>query len=96
MKKYIFTKGEESVTVETDGLGKINDFIVTGVISTTGYSTLIREGFDFKVGDTQTMAFMQNIAKVCECSVECYEGGVLVADETNDYTVHGIDDGDQD
>lgn len=96
MKKYIFKKGDESVTVETDGLGKINDFIVTGVISETGYSALIREGFDFRMGDTLTIASIQNIARVCECSVECYEGGVAVLDETNDYTVHGIDDGDQD
>lgn len=86
MKKYIFKKDDQIVTVETDGLGKINDFIVTGVISETGYSALTQEGFDFRMGDVLTIASIQNIAKVCKCSVECYEGGVLVADETNDYT----------
>lgn len=32
MKKYVYTKGVETVTVETDGLGEINNFMVTGLI----------------------------------------------------------------
>lgn len=86
MKKYIYTKDHETVTVETDGLGKINDFIVTGVIAVKPYPTIIAAGFNFKMGDTATIASMQNVAKICECKIECYEGGKLVTDETNDYT----------
>ena len=86
MKKYIYTKDHETVTVETDGLGKINDFIVTGVITAKPDPTIIAAGFNFKMGDTVTIASMQNVAKICECKIECSEGGKLVADETNDYT----------
>ena len=32
MKKYVYSKGEETVTVETDGLAAINNFMVTGLI----------------------------------------------------------------
>ena len=86
MKKYIYTKGAETVTVESDGLGKINDFIVIGVIAAKPYPTIIAAGFNFKMGDTATIASMQNVAKMCGCKIECYEGGKLIANETNDYT----------
>lgn len=32
MKKYVYSKGAEAVTVETDGLATINNFMVTGLI----------------------------------------------------------------
>lgn len=80
MKKYVYSKGEETVTVETDGLAAINNFIVTGLIG-QNYG-----GLAFKMGDTVSIPEMLNAAKRCECKVECYEGGTLIIDESADFT----------
>lgn len=80
MKKYVYSKGEETVTVETDGLAAINNFMVTGLIG-QNYA-----GLAFKIGDTVSIPEMLNAAKRCECKVECYEGGTLIIDESADFT----------
>lgn len=80
MKKYVYSKGEETVTVETDGLAAINNFMVTGLIG-QNYG-----GLAFKMGDTVNIPEMLNAAKRCECKVECYEGGTLIIDESADFT----------
>lgn len=80
MKKYVYSKGEETVTVETDGLAAINNFMVTGLIG-QNYG-----GLAFKMGDTVSIPEMLNAAKRCECKVECYEGGALIIDESADFT----------
>lgn len=80
MKKYVYSKGEETVTVETDGLAAINNFMVTGLIG-QNYA-----GLAFKMGDTVSIPEMLNAAKRCECKVECYEGGTLIIDESADFT----------
>lgn len=80
MKKYVYSKGEETVTVETDGLAAINNFMVTGLIG-QNYG-----GLAFKIGDTVSIPEMLNAAKRCECKVECYEGGTLIIDESADFT----------
>lgn len=80
MKKYVYSKGEETVTVETDGLAAINNFMVTGLIG-QNYG-----GLAFKMGDTVSIPEMLNAAKRCECKVECYEGGTLIIDESADFT----------
>ena len=85
MKKYIYTKGAESVIVETDGLGKIDNFIVTGVIG-ENYGSLVQAGFCFKMGDAVSIASMLNMAKLCKAKVECFEGNALVVNESVDYT----------
>lgn len=84
MKKYIYTKESESVIVETDGLGRIDNFMVTGVIG-RNYSGLVQSGFFFKMGDAVSIASMLNMAKLCKAKVECFEGDVLVQDESADY-----------
>lgn len=85
MKKYVFTKGAERVTVETDGLGTIDNFIVTGVLG-KDYVSLIEAGFNLRMGDTVSSSTMMNIAKKCKCRVDCYEGNQLVIDESVDFT----------
>lgn len=85
MKKYVFTKGAEKVTVETDGLGTIDNFIVTGVLG-KDYVSLIEAGFNLRMGDTVSSSTMMNIAKKCKCRVDCYEGNQLVIDESVDFT----------
>lgn len=85
MKKYVYSKGEETVTVETDGLAAINNFMVTGLIG-QNYGGLVHGGLAFKMGDTVSIPEMLNAAKRCECKVECYEGGTLIIDESADFT----------
>lgn len=85
MKKYVYSKGEETVTVETDGLAAINNFMVTGLIG-QNYGGLVHAGLAFKMGDTVSIPKMLNAAKRCECKVECYEGGTLIIDESADFT----------
>ena len=85
MKKYVYSKGEETVTVETDGLAAINNFMVTGLIG-QNYGGLVHAGLAFKMGDTVSITEMLNAAKRCECKVECYEGGTLIIDESADFT----------
>lgn len=85
MKKYVYSKGEETVTVETDGLAAINNFMVTGLIG-QNYGGLVHAGLAFKMGDTVNIPEMLNAAKRCECKVECYEGGTLIIDESADFT----------
>lgn len=73
MKKYVYTKGEERVTVETDGIGSINNFMVTGVIGLKPIgSELVRSGFDVKMGDSTSVASLINLAKKCECDLVVY------------------------
>lgn len=85
MKKYVYTKGVETVTVETDGLGEINNFMVTGLIG-KNYGSIIEAGLPFKMGDEVTIPMMLNAAKVCKCKVECYEGNQLIIDESVDFS----------
>ena len=85
MKKYVYSKGEEVVTVETDGLNTINNFMVTGLIG-ENYGGLVHDGLYFKMGDEVTIPDMLNAAKRCKCKVECYEGPELIVDESADYT----------
>lgn len=47
MKKYVYSKGAEAVTVETDGLATINNFMVTGLIG-KNYHGLVQAGLNFK------------------------------------------------
>lgn len=85
MKKYVYSKGAEAVTVETDGLATINNFMVTGLIG-KNYHGLVQAGLNFKMGDEVTIQMMLNAAKTCECKVECYEGNELIIDESADFT----------
>lgn len=85
MKKYVYSKGAEAVTVETDGLATINNFMVTGLIG-KNYHGLVQAGLNFKMGDKVTIPMMLNAAKTCECKVECYEGNELIIDESADFT----------
>lgn len=85
MKKYVYSKGAETVTVETDGLRTINNFMITGLIG-KDFSGLVSAGLDFKMGDEVSIPIMLNMAKTCECKVECYEGGELIIDESADFT----------
>lgn len=85
MKKYIYTKGAQTVTVETDGLGGINNFMVTGLIG-GNFGDIVAAGFNLKMGDSVTIAEMLNIAKACKCKVTCYEGNRLLVNESADYT----------
>lgn len=85
MKKYVYSKGAEAVTVETDGLATINNFMVTGLIG-KNYHGLVQAGLNFKMGDEVTIPMMLNAAKNCECKVECYEGNELIIDESADFT----------
>lgn len=86
MKKYVYSKGAEAVTVETDGLATINNFMVTGLIGKNYYG-LVQAGLNFKMGDEVTIPMMLNAAKTCGCKVECYEGNELIIDESADFTV---------
>lgn len=85
MKKYVYTKGAQSVTVETDGLGGINNFMVTGLIGSS-YGDIVAAGFHLQMGDSVTIAEMLNIAKACKCKVACYEGNRLLVNESADYS----------
>lgn len=85
MKKYVYTKGAQSVTVETDGLSGINNFMVTGLIGNS-YGDIVAAGFHLQMGDSVTIAEMLNIAKACKCKVACYEGNSLLVNESADYS----------
>lgn len=85
MKKYIYTRGEESVIVETDGLGKVDNFMVMGIIG-KNYGSLVQAGFCFRMGDEVSIASMLNMAKLCKARVDCFEGNALVEGESADYT----------
>lgn len=85
MKKYIYTKDAQTVTVETDGLGGINNFMVTGLIG-SNFGDIVAAGFNLKMGDSVTIAEMLNIAKACKCKVTCYEGNRFLVNESADYT----------
>ena len=85
MKKYVYTKGAQSVTVETDGWGGINNFMVTGLIG-SNFGDIVAAGFNLNMGDSVTIAEMMNIAKACKCKVACYEGNRLLVNESADYT----------
>lgn len=88
MKKYVFTKKVDEVVqmliVETDGLGTINNFMVTGLICPKGmtYKDIIEAGFDLKMGDSVSSAQILNVAKATGCEVRCYEGDKLIEDES--------------
>ena len=73
------------MTVETDGLGGINNFMVTGLIG-SNFGDIVAAGFNLKMGDSVTIAEMLNIAKACKCKVACYEGNRLLVNESADYT----------
>lgn len=85
MKKYVYSKGVEAVTVETDGLGTINNFMITGLIG-NNYHGLVHAGLNFKMGDEVSIPTMLNMAKTCECKLECYEGNELIIDESVDFS----------
>lgn len=85
MKKYVYTKGSQQVTVETDGLGDINNFMVTGLIG-EDYGSIVEAGFTLKTGDSVTIAEMMNIAKACKCRVDCYESNNLIVNESADFS----------
>lgn len=85
MKKYVYTKGAQSVTVETDGWGGINNFMVTGLTGHS-YGDIVAAGFHLQMGDSVTIAEMLNIAKACKCKVACYEGNRLLVNESADYS----------
>lgn len=85
MKKYVYTKGAQSVTVETDGLSGINNFMVTGLMGNS-YGDIVAAGFHLQMGDSVTIAEMLNIAKACKCKVACYEGNRLLVNESADYS----------
>lgn len=88
MKKYVFTKKVDEVVqmliVETDGLGTINNFMVTGLICPKGmaYKGIVEAGFDLKMGDSVSSAQILNVAKATGCEVRCYEGDKLIEDES--------------
>lgn len=88
MKKYVFTKKVDEVVqmliVETDGLGTINNFMVTGLICPKGmtYKDIVEAGFDLKMGDSVSSAQILNVAKATGCEVRCYEGDKLIEDES--------------
>lgn len=71
--------------METDGLGKVDNFMVTGVIG-RNYSGLVQAGFCFKMGDAVSIASMLNMAKLCKAKVDCFESNTLVEGESADYT----------
>lgn len=85
MKKYVYSKDDETVTVETDGLKTINNFMVTGLIG-KNYGGLVSSGLTFKMGDEVTIPEMINAAKRCKCKLETYEGNTLIVDESVDFT----------
>lgn len=85
MKKYVYTKGEERVTVETDGFGSIDNFMVTGLIG-SNYDGFVHDGLDFKMGDRVSIAKMQNVAQVCKATLEVYDGDTLIPAESVDYS----------
>lgn len=85
MKKYVYSKLDERVTVETDGLGTINNFMITGLIG-DNYGNMVYAGFNFGMGQSVTIAEMLNMAKAIEAKVECYEGDKLIVDESADFT----------
>lgn len=88
MKKYIYSKGNEVVTVETDGFGTINNFMVTGLIG-KDYGGLVSDGMMLKMGDVVTIPMILNIAKGCKCKVEAYDGDQYIVEESGDFTEDG-------
>lgn len=85
MKKYVFSRLDERVTVETDGLGTINNFMITGLIG-DNYGNMVHDGFSFGMGQSVTIAEMLNTAKTIKARVDCYEGNTLIIDESADFT----------
>lgn len=85
MKKYVYSKLDERVTVETDGLGTINNFMITGLIG-DNYGNMVYAGFNFGMGQSVTIAEMLNMAKAIEARVDCYEGNKFIVDESADFT----------
>lgn len=85
MKKYVYTKGDERITVETDGFGSISNFMITGLIG-ENFSGLVQAGFNLQTGYSATIAEMMNLAKVCKCQLVCYDGDKVVEDESVDFT----------
>ena len=85
MKKYVYTKGEERVTVETDGFGSIDNFMVTGLIG-SNYGGMVHDGLDLKMGDRASIAKMQNVAQACSAKLEVYDGDKLIEAECVDYS----------
>jgi hypothetical protein len=85
MKKYVYSKLDERVTVETDGLGTINNFMITGLIG-DNYGNMVHAGFNFGMGQSVTIAEMLNMAKAIEARVDCYEGNKFIVDESADFT----------
>lgn len=85
MKKYVYTKDEERVTVETDGFGSIDNFMVTGLIG-TNYAGMVHDGLDFKMGDRVSIAKMQNVAQLCSAKLEVYDGDTLIEAESVDFS----------
>ena len=73
------------MTVETDGLSGINNFMVTGLMGNS-YGDIVAAGFHLQMGDSVTIAEMLNIAKACKCKVACYEGNRLLVNESADYS----------
>lgn len=85
MKKYVYTKGEERVTVETDGFGSIDNFMVTGLIG-SNYDGLVHDGLAFKMGDRVSIAKMQNVAQACSCKMDCYDSDKRIEAESVDFS----------
>ncbi len=85
MKKYVYTKSDERVTVETDGFGSIDNFMVTGLIG-SNYDGMVHDGLDFKMGDRVSIAKMQNVAQACSAKLEAYDGDKLIEAECVDYS----------
>ena len=71
MKKYVYTKGESSITVETDAFGSIDNFVVTGIFPVKA-EEIINSGFDIQTGYPVTKAKMANLAKICKCKLDVY------------------------
>ena len=81
MKKYVYTKGDERVTVETDGFGSLDNFMVTGLIG-SNYGGMVHDGLDLKMGDRASIAKMQNVAQACSAKLEVYDGDKLIGTQT--------------
>lgn len=71
MKRYVYSKGEARITVETDAFGSIDNFMVTGIFSDNA-DDMISSGFDISTGSVVTKAKMANLAKICQCKLDVY------------------------
>lgn len=95
MKRYVYSKGESSITVETDAFGSIDNFVVTGIF-TVKADEMIYDGFDIKTGDTVSKAKMANLAKVCKCKLDVYGSNeTLIEEESIDMTEEEDEEGDE-